>query len=219
MKQNWFVIFMGVLFLGSIWGILEATMGNVLHWIGLHPYTGLIMTSIGTGLMSFARRLYRVRGIGIFMGFIAAGFKAIDFLIPGSNVLRPIVAIILTALAFESIMAVADKVKQMHVQLNKALAGFALGYVSLAAFAYFTAYALKFNYWLKMGALGILKYLGTEGWKFGIGAMLFMLLGYNFVPITDKLLKIRLDKIVSTNPFYAASGTFTIAALIFVIVV
>ena len=217
MKKNWLKIIMGVLFLGSIWGILEATMGNLLHFIGLHPYTGLIMTSIGTGLMAFARKLYKTRGTGIVMGVIAAIFKAVDFLIPGSNVVRPIIAILLTAVIFEAVTAVADKATQ--TQLNKAVSGVAVGYLSLAAFAYFTAFVLKFNYWLKMGALGILKYLGAEGWKFGIGGMLFYLVGSNLDVWIDRFLKIKLDLFVSKKSFYKISGAFSLVALIFVIVV
>jgi len=215
MKKSWLGIFMGVLFFGSVWGVLEATMGNVLHFIGLHPYTGLIMTSISLGLMAFARRLYKRRGIGIFMGIIAASIKAIDFFIPGSNVLRPIIAILLTACTFEAVMAVSDKAKS--TDLNRAIAGFTAGYVSIAAFAYFTAYVLKFNYWLKMGALGILKYLALEGWKFGLGGMICFLLGTNFVKLG--ILKISLDKLVKKRAFYLVSVVFTIVAVILAVII
>ena len=218
-KKKWLKIFMGVLLIGSIWGVLEATVGNILHFIGLHPYTGQIMTSIGTGLIAFARKLFKVRGIAVFMAVIAALFKAVDFLIPGSNVVRPIIAILLVGVAFEAVVAVTHTFKTMNIQIQRAVSGLAIGYVSIAAFAYFTAYVLKFNYWLKMGAVGILRYVGVEGWKFGLGAMLLYLVGSNLDVWIDNLLKIRLSKVVSTRPFHYFSGAFFVLALIFVVVV
>ncbi len=218
-KKKYVRIVMGVLLLGSIWGVLEATMGNILHFIGLHPYTGQIMTSIGTGLIAFARKLFKVRGIAVFMAVIAALFKALDFLIPGSNVVRPIIAILMIGVVFEGVVAVTHKLKTINIQIQRAISGLAIGYVSITAFAYFTAYVLKFNYWLKMGALGILRYVGVEGWKFGLGAMILYIVGSNLDAGIDKLLKIRLSKIVSTRPFHYFSGAFFVLALIFVVVV
>jgi len=203
-KINVLSVFMGVLFLGSLWGILEATMGNILHWIGFFPGTGMLMTSIAIGIMTFGRKLYHVKGIGIFMGIIAAGIKSLDFLVPGSNVVRPMVAIIITACAYEAIMYVAEKVKESLVV--ETIAGVITGYVSITVFAYFTAYVMQFNYWLSKGALGILKFIGTDEWMFGPGAGIMVLLGTFAIHISDNLLSIR--NFVKTRAFYGISCVF-----------
>ena len=211
MKKKGITIIMGIIFLGAIWGILEASMGNVLHWIGLHPFTGAIMTSIGLGLLSFGRTLYRKRGSGIIMGIVAAAIKAIDFLIPGSNVLRPIIAILLVSLAFEAIVIVTEKLKETNLlQLAK---GLVAGYISIASFAYFTAYILHFKYWLSMGFVGILKYIITDGWMFGLGGAALMWAGHHLVNWSNKSFK--LEQVVQTGPYYRVSvaGTFILILL------
>jgi len=210
-------VLMGVLFFGSIWGVLEATMGNILHFIGLHPYTGMIMTSIGIGLMGFARKLYRFRGIGIIMGIIAGMFKAVDFLVPGSNVIRPIAAILIVAFAFEAVTWVADRFKSSII--NDVITGLSSGYLAITGFAYFTAYVLKFHYWLNKGFIGIAKYIVTDGWMFGAGSTIAYLIGSNLNEWSDKILNIQLERIVDTKPFYAVSAVFTLACFIFVVVV
>jgi len=215
MKKSIMSIFMGVIFFGSIWGVLEATMGNILHFIGLHPYTGAIMTSIGVGLMSLARRLYRFRGIGITMGITASLFKAVDFFIPGSNVIRPIVAILMTAIAFEAVTYVIDMYKSTNI--SHAIAGFSSGYLAITGFAFFTAYVLKFYYWLDKGFFGIVKYLLIQGWMFAVGSMLTFLIGVNIVDWLENF--VSLEEIVTTKPFYATSAGFAFACLVFVVVV
>ncbi|MFH1505893.1 MAG: hypothetical protein ABIE94_02795 [archaeon] len=210
-------IFMGIIFLGAIWGILEATMGQVLHFIGLHPYTGVIMTSIGTGILAYNRKLYKARWTGIFIACIAAAFKAIDFVIPGSNVMRPIIAIIMIGVAFESVVYVLDKFKETVP--NQAITGFATGYLSIATFAFITAYIIRYYYWLDKGFLGILAYLGTQGWTFAVGSSIAFLAGTYLVMFNNKLLRFDLERWVNSRPFYVTSGVFTLAAFIFVVVV
>lgn len=135
------------------------------------------MTSFAIGFLTFGRQLYPRRWTSIIMGIIASAFKALDFLVPGSNVIRPIIAIMAIAVAFEGAMLITEKMKE--TQLQKAITGFIVGYVSIAAFAYITAYALRFYYWLNKGVVGILKYLAVQGWMFAVGGALMSLLGYN----------------------------------------
>ncbi|MBD3209166.1 hypothetical protein GF367_01980 [Candidatus Woesearchaeota archaeon] len=213
MKKLFTAAFFGIMLLGTLWGLLEASMGNILHWIGLHPYTGVVMTSIGLGLMSLARKTYKVRWSGPIMGVIAAGCKALDFFVPGSNVIRPMVAILLTAIAFEAMMIVLEKVKETN--LNKVLAGVITGYASIAAFAYVTAYVMQFHYWLNMGFTGILKYLGTHGWTFGIGGGFLVWAGLTGGAWMDK----NAETFLQSRTFYTASSVLTAICLIATILI
>lgn len=213
MKKTFASAFFGIMLLGALWGVLEASMGNILHWIGLHPYTGVVMTSIGLGLMSTARRVYKLRWSGLVMGVIAAGLKALDFMVPGSNVLRPMAAIILTALAFEAMALVLEKAKETNI--NKAIAGIVTGYASIAAFAYVTAYAMQFQYWLSKGFWGILAYLGTDGWAFGLGGGLLVMAGYS----GGAWIENNLERFLQSRTFYTASGIGTALCLAVTIIV
>ncbi len=206
-------LFFGILFLGSVWGILEATMGNILHWIGFFPGTGMVMTSIGIGIMSFARAFYRKAGLGIALGAIAAAFKALDFLVPGSNVLRPMAAIILTALAFEAVTTLADRWRET-VPRNL-LTGAAAGYVSIAAFAFFTAYVMRFDYWLGKGFAGIIRYLLYEEWTFALGGLIMLTLGSYLA----SRFRIPLRKTVALRQFHYAAGAVAVGLFIIAAVV
>lgn len=208
-------IAMGILFLGAIWGLLEATMGNILHWVGLHPYTGAVMTSFAIGFLTFGRQLYPRRWSSIAMAVIAAAFKALDFLVPGSNVVRPIVAILAIGLAFEGAMYVTEKMKQ--TQLLKATTGLIVGYVSIAAFTYFTAYVIQYYYWLNKGVLGILKYLGTHGWMFGAGGAIMALAGYNLQGLLERAT--NWVKFIRTKAFnYVAISTGALCMTLIIII-
>lgn len=196
------VIF-GILLFGSIWGVLEATMGNILHFIGLWPLTGAIMTSIGIGLIAFTRSLYRTRYIGISMSIIAAAIKALDFIIPGSNVLRPMVAILAVGVAYE----VIDALRLKQTDINKAITGVGTAYLSLAMFVFFTAYVMQFKFWLSKGFTGMLLYLLTDGWKFGLGSMFTYLLGSKLLDLLNTT-----NKQVFRSKIYYPAGTFIIIA-------
>jgi len=206
---------MGVLFIGSIWGLLEATMGNILHWFGPHPGTGLIMTSLAIGFLTFGKKLYPKRWTSVVMGVIASGFKALDFFVPGSNVFHPMIAIMAIALTFEAAAYLTDKMKEIQVQ--KAVAGFAVGYVSIAAFAFIMAYIVHYYYWLNKGIGGIFKYLAIEGWQFAVGGMIMSLLGYNLITWLEK--GTNVVNFVQTKAFnYVALSTSAVCATIIIIV-
>jgi hypothetical protein len=204
---------MGILFLGSLWGLLEATMGNILHWVGLHPGTGLIMTSIGLGFIHTARSTYKKRGIGIIMAVLAASIKALDFFVPGSNVIRPIIAILAIGVVYEAVALVTEKVKVTAPVL--ASRGFAQGYLSIAAFAYFTAYVIRFEYWYDKGFFGILSYLGAEGWKFALGGMFSVLTAHYLITTNHS----TIHRWVNSQFFYRLAPITTIVAIMTVLVV
>ncbi len=208
-----FTTVMGLVFIGALWGILEATMGNILHWIGLHPYTGAVMTSIGLGFLTFGRKLYHKKGSSILLGVIAAGIKSLDIFVPGSNVLRPVVAILLVAITHEVVMIVTDKLKETNWLV--AARGLVAGYVSLTGFVFTAAYILHYKYWLSMGVGGLFQYLLAHGWYFGLGSMLLMLAGQHLVLWGNK--KISLERVVYTKPYANASlvGTFLVIVLAF----
>lgn len=89
-------------FYGSIWGLGEATFGHLLHLVRFPGLPGLVMFPFGVLVMG--RALARSGGASaVFLtGVVAAGFKSLDLLLPGTDILAvvsPARAILLEALA------------------------------------------------------------------------------------------------------------------------
>jgi len=90
------------LFYGSVWGLGEATLGHLLHLARVPGLPGLVMFPFGVLVMG--RALARSgSAAAVFMtGVVAAGFKFLDLLLPGTDILaiiNPAQAIVLEALA------------------------------------------------------------------------------------------------------------------------
>ncbi len=90
------------LFYGTAWGLGEATLGHLLHLARVPGLPGLVMFPFGVLVMG--RALARSgSAAAVFMtGVVAAGFKFLDLLLSGADilaVLNPAQAILLEALA------------------------------------------------------------------------------------------------------------------------
>ncbi len=63
---------------GTFWGLVEASLGSVLHAFRL-PFTGSILSGIGLIILLTARFFNDVRGSSFLMGLIAAAIKIVGF--------------------------------------------------------------------------------------------------------------------------------------------
>lgn len=91
-----------ILFYGAVWGLGEATLGHLLHLARVPGLPGLVMFPFAAVVMG--RVLARSGGAAAVFatGVVAAGFKFLDLLLPGTDilaVLNPARAILLEALA------------------------------------------------------------------------------------------------------------------------
>lgn len=89
-----------VIFFGAVWGITEATIGYLLHFL---PPTlaGLIMFPIAVFILVKTYKATGLKSAMIYVGIIAAGIKAIDFVLPGIMVFKtinPMISIVLESL-------------------------------------------------------------------------------------------------------------------------
>ena len=105
MKARWSArldILAPALFWGSVWGLWEATAGHAVHLLRVPGLAGAVMLPAAVLFMSRAfAATGRVETIFL-AGCVAAGFKLLDLLIPGRNllaVLNPAQFILLEALA------------------------------------------------------------------------------------------------------------------------
>ena len=87
---------------GAVWGLAEATLGHLLHLIRVPGLPGLVMVPIAVAVMGRAAARSRSAAAVFLAGAVAASFKLLDLLVPGTDLLalsRPIQAILLEALA------------------------------------------------------------------------------------------------------------------------
>lgn len=93
-------VWIQVLFYGSLWGLLEATIGHILHFI---PATiaGSIMFPIAGVILYKAYQKIGSRFALFYIGAVAASIKSIDLLLPQLSVFKtinPMISIMLEAL-------------------------------------------------------------------------------------------------------------------------
>jgi hypothetical protein len=103
----------GILVFGSIWGLVEATLGGALHLVHF-AYKGAITGGIGMAIMAAFVVTYRRPGLVLWLGVIAALFKPLSAVIYGQPVFAPFVvnpasAILLEGLAFTLVVSLLFK--------------------------------------------------------------------------------------------------------------
>lgn len=82
---------------GTLWGFIEATLGNALHLLNL-PFSGSILASIALIIILIARIHNPTRGSTFLMALIAAFIKALSF---ATVKLNPFIAIIMEGTLIE----------------------------------------------------------------------------------------------------------------------
>lgn len=89
--------FLTILFWGSIWGIIEATLGWVLHATSLHHGTSNILFAFGIFCMLSALARSGKSSAVMLTAVVASVIKLADFLLPGveGGVLHPAMYILL----------------------------------------------------------------------------------------------------------------------------
>jgi hypothetical protein len=87
---------------GAVWGLAEATLGHLLHLARVPGLPGLLMVPIAVAIIGRTAVRSRSAGAVFLAGAVAASFKLLDLLAPGTDLLvlsRPVQAILLEALA------------------------------------------------------------------------------------------------------------------------
>ncbi len=87
---------------GTFWGLLEASLGSLLHAFHL-PFTGSLLSALGLIILLVARKLNPVRGSSALMGLIAGVIKILGF---ATVKLGPLVGIVMEGLLVEGIMII-----------------------------------------------------------------------------------------------------------------
>jgi hypothetical protein len=168
-------LILAILVFGSLWGFLEATLGGFLHFIHL-PQKGMIMTAVAVALMSATRASYRRPGMQIGMGLIAALLKGSNALFLGADVIRPMMAILVEAMVFDSAVTFLSKMDTKDHM--RALAGALTGYASYLWAAFFGYFIIRAKSWLGMASGEMINFLFLEGTVVAVICWVSALLGF-----------------------------------------
>lgn len=111
MKKVW----VDVLFWGSCWGLMEASLGYVIHVLAV-PFPGLpgfLLFPCAFILMNKAMESTGKKDIIIQMSLVAAGLKLLDFLILGNDPIRiinPAISMVMEASAVTAVFMFSKQV-------------------------------------------------------------------------------------------------------------
>ncbi len=172
---------MMVLVFGSLWGLLEATLGGFLHLIHL-PQKGAIMAGIGMAVMAAFVATSRKPAWVIGVGVVAASFKALDGIIlhvplSAPMVMNPALAIVMESLVFGVAASFLFRVLQNRTSALIAC-GATTGFLSIALYA-LTASLVGLGKWPTMGVLEKLSSIGYTGAISAAIGILLLLGGYS----------------------------------------
>ena len=164
--QSLIRVIIGILVFGSIWGLLEATLGGFLNMIVL-PNKGAIMGGIGMAIMCAALAIYRKPAMLLGIGIVAASFKWLNswlLFVPVSaiHIVNPAMAIFMESLAFSLVVTFLMYRIDKNVYVG-AWAAFLAGLISVTAYGYFSVYIMHAPLFARMGVSSVPEFIAGHG--------------------------------------------------------
>jgi len=108
-----------IVFYGSLWGFIEATLGYVLHLIPI-AIAGSIMFPIAGMILYKAYQKTESKAALVYIGFVAATIKSVDFLLPQLSIyktINPMLSIILESLVVVLVVTMITSEKPVNKYL------------------------------------------------------------------------------------------------------
>jgi len=211
-------VVIGILVFGSIWGLVEATLGGALHLIHF-AYKGAITGGIAMAIMATFVVMYRRPKLVFWLGVIAVLFKplsAVIYVQPifGPSVVNPASAILLEALAFTLVVSLLFKGFESSIKMRIG-AGVAAGYLSFILFGPLASAAGMGN-WASLGLAETLSKVFAEGTALAIAGTCLLLLGY----LVGTKIRPNFWQLSSTKPrlFYASTTATIVCCWIIAVV-
>ena len=202
-------VVIGILVFGSIWGLVEATLGGFLHLIFFWG-KGAIMGGIGMAIMATFVVMYRRPRLVFWIAVVAALFKplsAVIYVQPifGPSVVNPASAILLEALAFTLVVSLLFKGFESSIKMRIG-AGVAAGYLSFILFGPLASAAGMGN-WASLGLAETLSKVFADGTALAIAGTSLLLLGY----LVSTQLRPKFWQFMTAKPkaFYASNMAIT----------
>jgi hypothetical protein len=203
-------VVIGILVFGSIWGLVEATLGGALHLVHF-AYKGAITGGFGMAIMATFVVMYRRPRLVFWIAVIAALFKPLSAVIYGQPIFAPFVvnpasAILLEALAFTLVVSLLFKGFESSIKMRIG-AGVLAGYLSIILFA-ILASAVGMGKWASWGFAERLTSVLTDGTALAIAGTALVLLGY----LVSTKLRPNFWELMTVKPKAFYASTIAIAA-------
>ena len=202
-------VVIGILVFGSIWGLVEATLGGALHLIHL-PYKGAITGGIGMAIMATFVVMYRRPKLAFCIAVIAALFKPLSAVIYGQPIFAPFVvnpasAILLEGLAFSLVVSLLFKGFESSIK-TRIGAGVAAGYLSIILYGVLASAAGMGN-WASWGLAERVSSVFANGTGLAIVGTCLLLLGH----LVGTKLRPNFWQLMTVKPkaFYASTIAIT----------
>ena len=199
----------GILVFGSVWGLVEATLGGALH-LAHFAYKGAVTGGIAMAIMGAFVVMYRRPRLVLWLAVVAALFKPLSALIYGQPVFSPFVvnpasAILLEGLAFTLVVSLLFKGFESSIKTRIA-AGISAGYLS-AIFYAIVASAVGMGRWASWGLTERVTAALTDGTALAIAGTALLLLGY----VASAKLRPNFWQFMTARPraFYASTIAIT----------
>ena len=173
-------VVIGILVFGSIWGLVEATLGGALHLIHF-TYKGAITGGIGMAIMATFVVMYRQPKLAFLLAVIAALFKPLSAVIYGQPIFAPFVvnpasAILLEGLAFSLVVSLLFKGFESSIK-TRIGAGVAAGYLSIILYGVIAS-AAGMGIWASWGLAERASSVLANGTGLAIVGTCLLLLGH-----------------------------------------
>lgn len=204
----------GILVFGSVWGLVEATLGGALHFLHVPLFVkGAIPAGIGMSIMAAFVVIYRRPKLVFLVAAIAAMFKplsAVIYLEPifGPSVVNPGSAILLEGLAFTLVVSLLFKGFESSVK-TRIGAGVAAGYLSAAILFPILASSIGMGNWAFMGFADRVTTALTNGTALAVVGTCLLLLVY----LVGTKIRPSFWQFMTVKPRAFYAGTIAITAL------
>jgi len=202
-------VIIGILVFGSVWGLVEATLGGALHLIHF-TYKGAITGGIGMSIMATFVVMYRRPKLAFWIAVIAAMFKPLSAVIYGQPIFAPFVvnpasAILLEGLAFSLVVSLLFKGFESSIK-TRIGAGVAAGYLSIILFGVLAS-AVGMGNWASWGFAERVSSVFANGTGLAIVGTCLLLLGY----LVGTKLRPNFWQLMTVKPkaFYASTIAIT----------
>lgn len=142
---------LGVLFLGGVWGISEATLGDALYSAHV-AHASVPLTAIGFVILTLARVCFPRSGTATLIASFAMLYKFLNAPFFACHLL----GIVLMGVCYDAFFG------GLKIRAAWLAAGLAT-YANYAAFALMITYVARYEHWVQGGFGKILQHVGVEG--------------------------------------------------------
>jgi hypothetical protein len=178
----WFILF------GSLWGINEVVMGEVLSTSDV-PHFSILLTVIALFILAVARGIVNKPGSSTVIGVIAILFKLAN----AAPFYCHLLGIFLVGLVFDVLASVLMK-SEKTAPIKSSLTGILSAYSGNALFALVITYIIRYDVWTSGGLSKVLGHIFVAGTFTAILAAIAVPLGFR-IGVTSGALADRKPKL------------------------